>query len=95
MIVMGLLAAAALGLMALRGITLLVDPASSDPFFFPLYVSLPLALAFGMITTYILGRYMGLYGLGTLRDYEARRGASRGVVVRDVDRAAVPESEIE
>ena len=95
MIVMGLLAAAALGLMALRGITLLVDPASPDPFFFPLYVSLPLALAFGMITTYILGRYMGLYGLRTLHDYESRRRASREVVVRDPDRAAVPESEIE
>ncbi len=92
---MGLLAAAALGLMVLRGITILVDPASSNDFFFPLYFAIPLALTFGMVVTYILGHYMGLYGLSTLRDYEARRRASREVVVRDVDRAAVPESEIE
>ncbi|TAJ16739.1 MAG: hypothetical protein EPO65_12730 [Dehalococcoidia bacterium] len=95
MTLLGLLAAAALGLMALRGITLLIDPASSDPFFFPLYISVPLALTFGLITTYILGRYMGLYGLRTLHDYESRRRASREVIVRDTDRAAVPESDIE
>lgn len=95
MILMGLIASAALGLMVLRGITLLVNPASSDIFFFPLPVSIPLALGFGLLSTYVLGRYMGLFGMRTLRDYESRRRVSREVFARDVDRAAVPESDIE
>lgn len=95
MLVLGLLASVSLGLMALRGITLLFAPGDRDLFFFPLAVSIPLALAFGMVTTYALGRLLGLYGLGTLRDYESRRRASREVLERPDDRAAVPEATIE
>ena len=95
MLVLGLLASVSLGLMALRGITLLFAPGSRDPFLFPLQVSLPLALAFGMAMTYAIGRLLGLYGLATLRDYGSRRRASREVLERPDDRAAVPEATIE
>ena len=96
MIVLGLMASVALGLMALRGVTLLFAPESSDPFFFPLLVSIPLAFGFGMIATYGLGRYMGLYGMRTLRDYESRGRLRRDVLkVPAEDRAAVPEATIE
>lgn len=96
MIVLGLKASAALGLMALCGVTLLFAPESSNPFFFPLMVSILLAFGFGMIATYGFGRYMGLYGMRTLRDYESRRRLCRDVLkVTDEGRAAVPEAMIE
>lgn len=93
-VVLGLLAAAFLGLMALRGATILFAPASQEPFLLPLFAAIPLALAFGMAVSYVTGRILGLYGLHTLRDYESRRRMRRAVVARP-DRAAVPESTIE
>ena len=96
MVVMGLLASAALGLMALRGITMLFVPSSPDPFLFPLPVSIPLALAFGLAVTYVLGRFMGFYGLSVLRDYESRRRrVRREALAGPEDRPVVPESPIE
>ena len=95
MVVMGLLAAAFLGLMALRGIAMLLAPDSSAPFLVPLPVAIPLAMAFGMAMTYALGRFLGLYGLHTLRDYESRRRIRREIASRPEDRAAVPEATIE
>lgn len=95
MLVLGLLAAAFLGLMALRGIAMLFVPASPDPFLFPLQIAIPVALAFGMAVTYILGQLLGLFGMRTLRDYEARRRISREVLRIAEERAAVPEATIE
>jgi len=95
MIVMGLLASAALGLMALRGLTMLVAPESENPFYFPLQVSIPIALGFGLITTYWLGRYLGLYGTRTLRDYDARRRVREEVLGPVDERPTVPEATIE
>lgn len=94
LVVLGLLAAAVLGLMALRGAALLFAPASGDPFLFPLVIAIPLALAFGLAVTYVLGRTLGFYGLRTLGDYESRRRARRPVAARK-DRPAIPESTIE
>ena len=95
MIVLGLLAAAGLGLMALRGLTLLLAPESENPFYFPLQISIPLALGFGLVVTYWLGRYMGLYGLRTLRDYETRRRVREEVLGPTDERPPVPEATIE
>lgn len=95
MIVLGLLASAALGLMALRGLTIVLAPESENPFYFPLQISIPIALGFGLVVTYWLGRYMGLYGLRTLRDYETRRRVRRDVLGTDDDRPPVPEATIE
>lgn len=94
MVILGLLAATLLGLMALRGVTMLFAPASQEPFLLPLIAAVPLALAFGMAVSYAAGRILGLYGLRTLRDYESRRRMRRTIVAR-ADRAAVPESTIE
>lgn len=94
MVVLGLLAATFLGMMALRGATVVFVPASQEPFLFPLVIAVPLALASGLAVTYVVGRILGLYGLHTLRDYESRRRVRRTVVTR-ADRAAVPESTIE
>ena len=95
MVVLGLLASAGLGLMVLRGLTLLLAPESSDPFYFPAQIAIPLALGFGLIATYVLGRLMGFYGSRTLRDYEARRRIRREAIERPDDRAEVPEATIE
>lgn len=95
MVVLGLLASAGLGLMVLRGLTLLLAPESADPFYFPAQIAIPLALGFGLITTYVLGRVMGLYGSRTLRDYENRRRIQQDVVERPQDRVEVPEATIE
>ncbi len=95
MVVMGLLASVGLGLMALRGITLLFTPESPDPFFFPFVVSIPLALAFGIAVTYGIGRSMGLLGLRAIYDYESRRRTRREVLTGPEDRPAVPEATIE
>ena len=94
-LLLGLIASVSLGLMGLRGITLLFASGSRDLFFFPLVVSIPLALTFGMIMTYAIGRLLGFYGLSTLGDYESRRYASREVLERPEDRVAVPEAIIE
>jgi len=89
------MAAAFLGLMALRGIAMLFVPASSDLFLFPLRIAIPLALVFGMVVTYVLGQLLGLFGMHTLRDYEARRRISREVLRVAEERAVVPEATIE
>ncbi len=94
MVVLGLLAATFLGMMALRGATVVFVPASQEPFLFPLVIAIPLALAFGLAVTYLVGRILGFYGLRTLSAYESRRRVRRAVVTR-ADRAAVPESTIE
>lgn len=95
MTLLGLLAATFLGLMALRGLAILFDPASPRPFLLPLPVALTVALAFGLAVTYVLGRSLGLYGLRTLRDYESGRRARQEVRTRDAERPSVPEPEIE
>jgi len=94
-IVLGLLAAAFMGLMVLRGIVLLFVPASPDPFLFPLQVAVPLALTFGMVLTYILGSLLGLFGMRSLRDYEQRRRERRSILLPSDERPAVPEATIE
>lgn len=95
MIVVGMLAAASLGLMALRGITMLLVPQSRDLFLVPLVVAIPLALAFGMAVTYAVGRGLGLYGMRTLGDYETRQRTRREVIGDADGRPATPETTIE
>ncbi len=95
MIVLGLLASTGLGLMARRGVTLLLAPESADPFYFPLQISLPLALACGLAVTYGLGRAMGFFGSRALRDYNARQRVHEEVLERPGDRVDVPEATIE
>lgn len=94
MVVVGLLAAAFLGLMALRGITMLFMPASADPFLFPLQFSIPLALVFGLVVTYFTGAWLGLFGTHVLHNYDWLRRKRGEVVKRPDDRPAVPETTI-
>jgi len=95
MTLLGLIAATFMGMMALRGLTMLVDPASSRPFLLPLPLALTASLAFGMAVTYAIGRSLGLYGLRTLGNYESQRRAKQEVLRRDLERPPVPEPEIE
>jgi hypothetical protein len=94
-IVLGLLASTGLGLMALRGVTLLLTPESAEPFYFPLQISLPIALAGGMAVTYGLGRAMGFFGSRALRDYNARQRVREEVLERPGERVDIPEATIE
>jgi hypothetical protein len=95
MIILGLLASTGLGLMALRGVTMLLAPEDAPPFWLPIEFLIPVALAFGLTMTYGLGRFLGLFGMRTLRDYESRRRIREEVLERPDGRAAVPEATIE
>ncbi len=95
MIILGLLASTGLGLMALRGVTILFAPDDASTFWLPIQFLIPTALGFGLAMTYGLGRFLGLFGMRTLRDYESRRRVRDEVLGRPEDRAAVPEATIE